>query len=131
MKLAVAYKNGMIYEHFGHCECFAIYEFKGFDTDNIKTSYLDTSDKHGHVAMANLMKDEGVDVVICGNMGKEAKDMLLSYDIFPITGNMGSADMAAELFVSGRLPMQDGGSCSGSCSSCGCEGEDGCGSGCH
>lgn len=123
MKLAVAYKNGMIHEHFGHCECFAIYEFKWMDPDSCKTSFLDTSDKHGHTAMANLLKEEGVDVVICGNMGKEAKELLLDYDIFPLAGHMGSVDMAAELFIAGRLPLSDGGSCSGSCGSCDCEGD--------
>ena len=123
MKLAVAYKNGMIHEHFGHCECFAIYEYKGMNVDSCKTSFLDTSDRHGHVAMADLMKDEGVDVVICGNMGKEAKELLLDYDIFPVFGHMGSADMAAELFITGRLPLSEGDSCSGSCGSCDCGGD--------
>ena len=27
MKVAVSYKDGEIYEHFGHAECFAIYDF--------------------------------------------------------------------------------------------------------
>ena len=27
MRIAVTYKDGEIFEHFGHCECFAIYEY--------------------------------------------------------------------------------------------------------
>lgn len=28
MKVAVAYNNGQIGEHFGHAECFAIYDYQ-------------------------------------------------------------------------------------------------------
>ena len=27
MKIAVAYQDGEIYEHFGHCPLFAVYEY--------------------------------------------------------------------------------------------------------
>ena len=90
-----------------------------------------------------------IDAVIAGNMGGEAKALLLSYGIIPIVGYCGSADDAADLLITGRLPIVDpgagmgfGGGCSGSCGGCsgcgtsneGCAcGDDSgsCGCGCH
>ena len=69
MRIAVAYNDGMIFEHFGHCECFAIYDYENSDVNKCTKTLVDCSDKHGHAAMANLMREQKIDVVICGNMG--------------------------------------------------------------
>ena len=139
MKIAVSYKDGEIYEHFGHAECFAIYEFESEDLSDATKRHVDVSDRHGHKAMADLMKAEHVDAVLSGSMGGEAKALLLSYGIVPVVGYCGDADTAAELLVTGRLPIDPGadscgcgGSCGGSCGgeeggSCGCGGCGSCG----
>lgn len=131
MKIAVSYKDGEIYEHFGHAVCFAIYEFNNEDVarqdvEKKTCKMIDVTDRQGHEAMAALMRDEDVDAVICGNMGPAAKSLLLSYSIVPVTGYCGEAETAAELLVLGRLPILPGegeGGCGGGCSG-------GCG-GCH
>ena len=112
--------------------------------NNSTKKLIDVTDRHGHKAMADLMKAEGIDAVLSGSMGGEAKAMLLSYGIVPVVGYCGDADTAAELLVLGRLPIDPnvptcGGGCGG-CSGCGggCgDGEDGacgcggdCGCGC-
>ena len=140
MKVAVSYKDGEIFEHFGHAECFAIYDFDLEDMSNSTKKLIDVSDRHGHQAMADLMKAEDVAAVLSGNMGGEAKALLLSYGIVPVVGYCGDADTAAELLVLGRLPIipGDGGDCGGGCGGCGgscgsCGGDDGdcgCGGGC-
>ena len=139
MKIAVAYENGEIYGHFGHCPMFAFYEYGEYVHECSKT-LIETADREGHQAMADLMREQGVDAVLCGNMGGEAKALLLSYGIVPVTGYSGDADTAADLLVTGQLPVApgDGGcSCGGSCGGCGgdegcsCGGGDcGCGCGC-
>ena len=100
VKVAVAYnkENGEIFEHFGHAEMFAVYEYGETVNDCTKT-LLDCSDRHGHQAMADLMKENGIMAVLCGNMGAEAKSLLLSYAIVPIAGYCGDADTAADLLV--------------------------------
>ena len=128
MKVAVSYKDGEIFEHFGHAETFAIYDF---DLDNMEKStkkLIDVSALSGHQAMADRMRDEGVDAVLCGNMGAAAKAQLLSYGIVPVIGYCGDADTGAELLVLGRLPLAPG---EGDCG-CGCGGDcgGGCGGGC-
>ncbi|MBQ7895157.1 MAG: NifB/NifX family molybdenum-iron cluster-binding protein [Oscillospiraceae bacterium] len=133
MKIAVAYEDGQIYEHFGHSKAFAIYEYEGMDIESCKKTVIDCSDKHGHTDMANLMRDNDVNAVISGTMGSEARALLLEYAIVPVTGYCGDADDAAALLLLGQLPiMDDMGICSGGCGGCGggCGGCGGCGGGC-
>ena len=126
MKIAVAYEDGQIYEHFGHAKCFAIYDFEDMTVENGSKKLVDASNLHGHTDMANLMRDEGVEAVISGTMGDEARRLLLDYTIVPVTGYCGSADDAAALLMLGQLPIVDDmGCCSGGCGGCG-----GCGGGC-
>ncbi len=133
MKVAVAYENGEIYGHFGHCPQFALYEYGEYVSDCVKT-LIDTSALSGHQAMADKMRELDVDAVLCGNMGGEGKALLLSYGIVPIVGYSGDADTAADLLVTGQLPLNPsegagGCSCSGSCSDgCSCSGS--CGGSC-
>lgn len=143
MIIAVAYNNGQINEHFGHAEQFAIYDFPMSEVENATKRLINCSDKHGHQAMADLMRDNNVDAVIVGSMGSEARAILLSYGIVPVAGYAGNADMAAEMLITGQLPVLEegagmcGGGCGGCGGGCGCHGgEDegesscGCGGGC-
>jgi len=68
MKVAVAYQDGEIYGHFGHCPMFAVYEYGEYVSDCTK-KLVDSSDRAGHQQMADLMKELNVDAVIVGNMG--------------------------------------------------------------
>ena len=132
MRIAVAYKDGEIFEHFGHCECVAIYEYGDVVEDCTKT-LVDCADRHGHKAMADLMREQQVDAVLCGNMGSEARALLLSYGIVPVAGYCGHADTAADMLVTGQLPVDPGaGACGGGCGGCGggCHHDEG-GCGCH
>ena len=136
MRIAVAYQDGEIYGHFGHCPMFAVYEYGEYVSDCTKR-LVDTSELSGHNAMADKMQELGIAAVIAGNMGGEAKAELLSRGIVPIVGFSGDADTAADMQVTGQLPVNgsEGGCCSGgscSCSGdCGSEGGDcGCGGSC-
>ena len=148
MKVAVAYENGEIYGHFGHCPMFAVYEY-GEYVHECEKKLVDTSALSGHQAMADKMRlvestkiglrtcekimqamadkmrELEVDAVICGNMGGEGKALLLSYGIVPIVGYSGDADTASDLLVTGRLPVNPSESSGGGCS---CSGS--CGDGC-
>ena len=135
MRIAVAYQDGEIGEHFGHAKLFAIYDYAEADVNRCTKKLVETGDRHGHQAMAELMREEKVDAVISGNMGGEAKAALLSLGIVPIAGFEGPADLAADLLVLGRLPIGggehfSGGGCAGGCSGCSGCGPEGCGPDC-
>ena len=135
MRIAVAYDEGLIGAHFGHAEMFAVYDFEDADANRCTKRLVPTGERHGHEAMAELMRDEKVDAVISGTMGGEAKAALLSLGIVPVAGFEGPADLAAELLVLGRLPIAgaDGGTdgCGGACGGCsGCGPDCNCGGAC-
>lgn len=141
MIIAVAWDNGNIGEHFGHASMFALYNYAGANPEECEKRLIDCSDRHGHADMAKLMRENNVDAVIVGRMGSEARSALLSLGIVPVAGYEGDADTAADLLITGRLPIMDedvacGGGCSGGCGGChGChgeadDGECGCGCGC-
>ena len=52
MKIAVAYENGNVFEHFGHSRQFKIYETDG---QNIVKEEVIESEGSGHSAMAGLL----------------------------------------------------------------------------
>lgn len=141
MKIAVAYKDGEIYEHFGHCENFAIYDYPTEYVADVKKIVVPCGDVQGHEAVSELLKQFDVAAVIAGNMGAESIQKLLSLGIIPVYGYCGNADTAADLLVTGQLPANpNAGGCSGGCSGCsgscggGCDcgdGEEDCGCGCH
>lgn len=138
MVIAVAWDQGEIHGHFGHCPMFAVYQY-GDSVNDCTKVLVDTSMLSGHTQMARKMKELGVDAVITGNMGGEAKAALLSLGIVPVAGYEGDADTAADLLVTGQLPLIPGEGCGGGCScggSCGSEGDcscgdGGCACGCH
>ena len=134
MRIAVAYQDGEIYGHFGHCPTFALYEYGETVADCCKR-LVDTSGLSGHQQMADRMKELEVDAVIAGNMGGEAKAALLSFGIVPVAGYSGDADTASDLLVTGQLQVNpgEGCGCGGSCGGCAgdCGGdEEGCSCGC-
>ena len=147
MIIAVSYKDGEIFEHFGHAEMFAIYRTNETNTEILEKTVIEVKET-GHQAVADLMDANGVDVVIVGNIGSGARQALAEYGIVAFAGFCGDSDDAAELMMRGQLPyLTDEGNCSGGCGGCsggchdheggdcGCGGhdhEDGsCGCGCH
>ena len=143
MIIAVSYKDGEIYEHFGHAEYFAIYTTANDNSEITGKKVIEVKET-GHHAVADLMQQNGVEVVIVGNIGSNARQALAEYGIIAYAGFCGNADDAAELMMHGQLPfISDEGGCGGGCSgchghddggACGCGSgadEGGCGCGCH
>ena len=66
MRIAVTYENGDVFQHFGHTETFKVYEVKD---GRIVSSELIGSDGSGHEALAGLLKERKINVLICGGIG--------------------------------------------------------------
>ena len=133
MKIAVTYENDAVFQHFGHTEQFKIYEA---ENGAVQSSAVISTEGVGHEALAGLLKELGIDVVIAGGMGQGAMDALLYAGIETYTGVTGDADAAVEAYLKGELEsegvncdheeeedMSEG--CGGNCGSCG--GCGGCG----
>lgn len=142
MKIAVTYDNGNVFQHFGKTESFKVYEVKG---QKVVSSEVISSNGSGHGALAGLLAEQGVDVLICGGIGGGAQAALSEADIELCAGAQGNTDEAVEAYLKGELVSsgvncdhhgeghscghheeghscgghEEGGSCGSSCGGCG------------
>ena len=140
MKIAVAYDNGNIFQHFGRTEFFKVYEV---EDDKVISSEVIGSNGVGHGALAGLLAEQSVDVLICGGIGGGAQAALAEAGVELCAGAQGDADQAVEAYLKGEL-VSTGANCDhhhhGEGHSCGDHGEGhscggheeghSCGSGC-
>lgn len=100
MKIAVTYDNGNVFQHFGHTEKFKFYEVE--DGAIVNLTVVDTNGS-GHGALAGFLKENGIEVLICGGIGGGAQNALSDAGIKLYGGVQGSADAAVIAFLQGRL----------------------------
>ena len=100
MKIAVTYDNGQVFQHFGHTEQFKIYQVE--DGKVTASGVVDTAGT-GHGALAGFLKDNGVDVLICGGIGGGARNALANAGIQLFGGACGDADAQVESYLAGTL----------------------------
>ncbi len=100
MKIAVTYENGQIFQHFGHTKRFKIYNVE--DAKVVASQVVDTNGS-GHGALAGMLAEQNVDVLICGGIGGGAQMALAQAGIQLFGGVTGDADKAVERYVGGTL----------------------------
>lgn len=139
MKIAVTYDNGNIFQHFGRTESFKVYEVEG---NKVVSSEVIGSNGVGHGALAGLLSEQSVDVLICGGIGGGAQQALAEAGVELVAGAEGDVDQAVEAYLRGELIStgancdhhhhEDGHSCGdhGEGHSCGSGCGDSCGGGC-
>ena len=135
MKIAVTYDNGNIFQHFGKTEFFKVYEV---ENNQVISSEVISSNGAGHGALAELLGNQSVDLLICGGIGGGAQTALAEAGIEVCSGVQGDVDQAVEAYLEGELVSagvncdhhheeghscgshEDGHSCGGNCGgSCG------------
>ena len=124
MKIAVTYDNGNIFQHFGKTENFKVYEV---EDNQVVSSEVIGSNGTGHGALAGLLSEQGVDVLICGGIGGGAQAALAEAGVELCSGAEGDVDAAVEAYLNGTLTSagatcdhhdhEEGHSCGGHCGS--------------
>ena len=135
MKIAVPFSNGEVFQHFGHTEIFKLYEIQ-----DGQVAYIDIVETNGsgHEALAGLLADLSVNVLVCGGIGDGAQTALTAAGIEICSGAKGDADNAVSAYLRGELQSagvncdhhhdhEEGEGCGSHCGG-GCSG---CGGGCH
>ena len=139
MKIAVTYEDGNVFQHFGKTEFFKVYEA---EDGKVISSEVISSNGSGHGALAGLLANHSVDVLICGGIGGGAQAALAEAGVELCAGAQGNTDEAVEAYLRGELVSsgancdhhhEDGHSCGDheeghSCGEHGCGGH--CGGGC-
>lgn len=109
MKIAVTYENGQIFGHFGHTEQFKVYEVADGKVTN--ATIIDTNGS-GHGALAGLLQQLKIDVLLCGGIGQGAKNALAEAGIELYGGITGDADAAVKDYLVGSLAYDPDVACS-------------------
>ena len=107
MKIAVTYDNGNIFQHFGRTEYFKVYEV---EDNKVVSSEVIGSNGVGHGALAGLLADQAVDVLICGGIGGGAQAALEEAGVELCAGAEGDTDQAVEAYLRGEL-ISSGANC--------------------
>ena len=100
MKIAATYDNGSIFQHFGKTEFFKVYEV---EDNKIVSSEVIGSNGTGHGALAGLLAERGIQVLICGGIGGGAQAALAEAGIELCSGAQGDADAVVEAYLKGEL----------------------------
>ncbi len=100
MKIAATYDNGNIFQHFGKTEFFKVYEV---EDNKIISSEVIGSNGLGHGALAGLLGEQGIHVLICGGLGGGAQTALKEAGVEVCSGAKGDADQAVEAYLRGEL----------------------------
>lgn len=111
MRIAVNYgEKGRVFQHFGHTEMFRIYEIN----DENQVSKIDMLATNGVTccALANLLHDNNIDVVICGGIGQNAINNLNSFNIKVVNGVDDDCDIAVAKFLADKLNFSLTANCS-------------------
>lgn len=128
MRIAVTYEAGQIFQHFGHTENFKLYDVQ--DGKVIDSKVVGTNGS-GHGALAVLLSECDVNVLICGGIGGGAQVALAEAGIQLYGGVSGDADAAVEAFLKQELNYNPDVKCNhhgeehehhGNCGSGGCGG---------
>ncbi len=105
MKIAVPVKNNMVDDHFGHSDYFKIFSVENnnvTDTKELKTT-------QGCGCKSNLVSEltnDGVELVLAGNLGQGAFNKLTNAGIQVIRGCKGDADILLKEYLAGNVKDQ-------------------------
>lgn len=134
MKIAATYDQGNIFQHFGRTEQFKVYEV---EDGKILSSQVIGSNGIGHGALAGLLAEHAIEVLICGGIGGGAQNALAEAGIQVCSGAQGDADAAVNAYLRGEL-VDAGVTCDHhhheeghACGDHGCGGEGHSCGGCH
>lgn len=109
MKIAVTYENGEIFQHFGHCENFKIYETAD---QKVLSSQVVSAAGSGHGALAGFLQQHGVETLICGGIGGGARTALADAGIQIYPGVTGNADECVNALLNNSLSYDPDTMCS-------------------
>ncbi len=103
MKIAIPTRDNVIDNHFGHCEYYTVLTV---DQENQIVSSETIPSPQGCGCKSNIageLEEKGVSVMLAGNMGQGALNVLTSHHIQVVRGCSGNIMEVAAAYLSGKL----------------------------
>jgi len=111
MKIALPTRQNIIDSHFGHCEYFTVFTVDNNKKELIAQETIASPAGCGCKSnIAHILSDMGVKVMLAGNMGDGAVNVLNNAGIEVLRGCSGEVKEVALKWLSGTL-MDSGDSC--------------------
>ncbi len=105
MKVAVPTRDGQVDDHFGHCDHFTIFTVE--DGKVVSREKLESPEGCGCKSnIASELKEMNVTVMLAGNMGQGAVNILGSNDVQVVRGCSGDIDVLVEKWIAGEVKDQ-------------------------
>lgn len=103
MKIALPTRNQQIDDHFGHCEYYTVYTL-GEHQNVTATETLPSSEGCGCKSdIAAVLEQKGVTLMLAGNMGEGARQVLERHHIRVIRGCSGAVEEVLAAYLAGKL----------------------------
>jgi predicted Fe-Mo cluster-binding NifX family protein len=103
MKIAVPTRGNLVNDHFGHCEAYTVFnidENKKIISSEILPSPLGCGCKSN---IASFLNEMSVSIMLAGNMGNGALNVLQSHGIDVYRGCSGDVRELTETFLQGKI----------------------------
>ena len=103
MKIAVPTRGNVVDDHFGHCEAYTVFNID--ENKKIMSSEMLPSPQGCGCKsnIASVLQQKGVSVMLAGNMGNGALNVLQSHGIDVYRGCSGNVRQLAEAFLLGKI----------------------------
>ena len=102
MKIAVPTRDGRVDDHFGHCAYYTIFEIRDGMIDGM--SKLASPEGCGcKSGIASVLRQMGVCVMLAGNMGQGARNVLEANHIEVIRGCSGDVEELVASYLAGAV----------------------------
>ena len=103
MKIAIPTRGNVVDDHFGHCEAYTVFNIDG-NKKIISSEMLPSPQGCGCKSnIASVLKEMGVSVMLAGNMGNGALNVLNSHGIEVYRGCSGDVRQLTEVFLQGEV----------------------------
>ena len=103
-KIAIAVDGNQISPHFGRCPSFVL-----VDLENKIVVNRENIPNPGHRTgfLPEFLAEKGVQVIICGGMGRRAMDLFSEKGITPMIGIAGEVDKVINDYIEEKLEVGD------------------------
>ena len=102
-KIAIPTRENNVDDHFGHCESYTIYTIDASGSVTNKESLPLPQGCGCKSNIASVLQEKGVSVMLAGNMGNGAFNVLTNHNMKVYRGCSGSVEALVKRFVAGEI----------------------------